>query len=133
MNGLLAFVKGRCPQCRKGRVFKFPFLKISKFKPIHSHCENCGVRFESEPGFFWGAMYFGYAINVALIITIGFIHFGLLGSESITVYGLVILTVVILLIPFNFRVSRLLMMYIAAPYRKYKQELHKKAPSKEDA
>lgn len=119
MNGLRAFFTGKCPQCRIAKVFPNHMYNVARMKDMHATCPSCKVRFESEPGFFWGAMYFGYAINVALIIIIGVVYFGILSKEVIWVYGTIIATLVVLLIPFNFRFSRLLMMYIAAPYRKY--------------
>jgi len=34
---------------------------------MHSNCPRCGVQFEREPGYFFGAMYFSYAIGVITI------------------------------------------------------------------
>ena len=75
MSALIALTKGKCPQCRKGKVFKNKATNLKKFKDIHENCPSCGVKFESEPGFFWGAMYFSYAYSVASFIIIGFFFF----------------------------------------------------------
>jgi hypothetical protein len=33
---------------------------------MHDVCPTCGLSFEREPGFFYGAMYFSYGIGLAL-------------------------------------------------------------------
>ena len=119
-SALSSFVQGRCPQCREGKIFKSSVFNLLKFRKAHEHCPHCGVKFESEPGFFWGAMYFSYALNVGLAIIMGVIFFKLYEDPP---YGLMVVTVLgvsALASPFVFRLARLLMMYVAAPYRKYK-------------
>jgi hypothetical protein len=48
----------RCPVCREGKVFSNIFLKM------HSNCPVCGLKFEREPGYFLGAMYFSYGMAI---------------------------------------------------------------------
>ena len=48
----------RCPVCREGKVFSIFFLKM------HSNCPVCGLKFEREPGYFLGAMYFSYGMGI---------------------------------------------------------------------
>ena len=36
---------------------------------IHEHCDKCGLKYEKEPGFYYGAMYVAYALGVALFVT----------------------------------------------------------------
>lgn len=48
----------RCPVCREGKVFSNIFLKM------HSNCPVCGLKFECEPGYFLGAMYFSYGMGI---------------------------------------------------------------------
>jgi hypothetical protein len=63
-----------------------------------------------EPGFFIGAMYVSYALVVALVFIVDFIL--LIGFDpAIWMYGLVSGVVVILLLPFIFRYSRILYLY----------------------
>ncbi len=87
---------------------------------MNEHCPSCGVKFESEPGFFWGAMYFSYALNVAMFIIIGALFFMI--SDDVNL-GLLIGTMAVVSIavsPISFRLSRMLMMYLTAPYRKFR-------------
>ena len=119
LSGLTAFIKGKCPQCRKGDVFTHSGTSIKNFREMHEHCPNCNVKFESEPGFFWGAMYFSYAYSVAVFIILGFFYFTFYDHLSLGYYFTAIILFILLTSTLSFRLSRLLMMYIAAPYRKY--------------
>lgn len=120
MNGLNAFFSGKCPHCRTGKVFKYSFYNVRKFKEMHETCPHCKVKFEQEPGFFWGAMYFSYALNVALMITTGVAYYTLSPWDSDGPFMILLITLTVLFMPITFRASRLLMMYIAAPYRRYR-------------
>ena len=121
MSALIALIKGKCPQCRDGKVFTNKATNLKKFKNMHDDCLNCGVKFESEPGFFWGAMYFSYAYSVASFIIIGFFFFTFSNDVNLTYYILSVVMFTLITSPLSFRMSRLLMMYIAAPYRKYQK------------
>jgi uncharacterized protein (DUF983 family) len=78
---------------------------------MNSHCLHCGVRFEKEPGFFFGAMFVSYAINVAiLIITFCLLYF-VFNDPALWVYIVTVPTLVVLLLPLIFRFSRTLYLY----------------------
>ncbi len=53
-----AVLRLRCPRCFEGRVY------ASLFR-MHEACPSCGLVFEREPGYFVGAMYFGYGLALA--------------------------------------------------------------------
>jgi uncharacterized protein (DUF983 family) len=55
----------RCPICGQGQLFKNWFV-------VRENCPACGVKFEREPGFFLGSIYFNYGLT-ALISTIAYI------------------------------------------------------------
>jgi uncharacterized protein (DUF983 family) len=122
-SGFQSFVSSKCPQCRKGDVFQHSVWKIHKFQDTFEHCQNCNVKFESEPGFFWGAMYFSYAINVAIAVITGFIFFYLNPDPDMWLMVGTVFAIVLMFLPFIFRFSRLLMMYIFAPYRHFNDRL----------
>ena len=54
-----------CPRCRVGRIFGTSIFRI--FPRMHKRCPECGLKFEREPGYFLGAMYFSYAIGIVAI------------------------------------------------------------------
>ncbi len=58
----------RCPRCRIGRIFRY-----SIFRGFPKMCERCGIcdlKFEREPGYFLGAMYFSFAMGVLVMAPI---------------------------------------------------------------
>ncbi len=101
----------KCPRCRKGHAFKHPAYSL-KFDKMNTCCEHCGHRFEKEPGFFDGAMYVSYAMNVALFIAIfATVHF-FVGRSHIEIYITSIIGTSLILAPVTFRHSRMIYMYI---------------------
>jgi hypothetical protein len=105
-----ALIKGKCPRCREGEMFAYPITKLSKFNKMNGHCPRCGQRFEPEPGFYQGAMYVGYGFTIAVILLIG-LSLYLLGDPSDTVYIGTVIGVMILLVPLNYRYSRIVYLY----------------------
>jgi hypothetical protein len=65
---------------------------------------------EPEPGFYQGAMYVGYAITIAVIVLVS-VTLYLAGHPSEWVYIGCVVTVMILLIPLNYRYSRILYLH----------------------
>lgn len=123
-NGkIVSLFKGKCPKCHRGKVFTHPFYSIWHYSQIHKNCSYCGVKFESEVGFFWGAMYFTYALNVGVSMVAGICMYFLFGDPELWVYVSVIVPLILVLTPPMMRFSRLLMMYVAAPYRKYDKSI----------
>ncbi|MBT29504.1 MAG: DUF983 domain-containing protein [Thalassobius sp.] len=108
-----AIVGLKCPRCREGHMFQHPFLaKPLKFSKMHDKCEHCQQNFHPEPGFYIGAMYFSYAINVAIVITL-FVALNIMMDKpilSILLSGTIIPA--ILMVPINFRISRSLMLHL---------------------
>jgi uncharacterized protein (DUF983 family) len=57
---LWAIARGRCGRCGEGRVFRGMFA-------MNENCPVCGLKFGREPGYFTGAMYFSYALQIVVI------------------------------------------------------------------
>ena len=108
----MAMSKGLCPQCRQGKMFKYPIWKISKFAEMNENCPVCGLKFEVEPGFWYGAMFVSYANTILLLVFMGVGMFYLFNDPP-TIYYIVAITVMsILLVPFNFRISRSVFLHL---------------------
>jgi hypothetical protein len=70
------------------------------------------MSYEPEPGFFYGAMYFSYALIVGLIITCSVFFYSL----NLFDYAIVgIPATIIVMVPLIFRYSRMLMLYVVYP------------------
>ena len=84
-------------------------------------CPHCGVRLEPEPGFYQGAMYVGYGITIACIVAISIILY-VFGDPSEWVYIGSIIGFMLLIVPLNYRYSRIIYLYLFGGI-KYKPEL----------
>lgn len=108
----------KCPRCGEGELFKSksPY-KFGNMLTMYSHCSNCGMLYEREGGFFYGAMYISYAINIALFVIATVGYYWLL-EEVVDwrwyIFGYVVLTV--LLSPIIFRLSRSTWIMIMTKY-----------------
>ena len=59
----------KCPRCNKGKFWKSnnPYYNLFlNGGENHSHCLNCDLKFEIEPGFFYGAMYISYGLGIGI-------------------------------------------------------------------
>lgn len=77
---------------------------------MNKQCPHCELRLEPEPGFYQGAMYVSYAFTVAFIVIVGLVLY-VLGDPSEWVYIGTVIGIMILLIPLNYRYSRILYLY----------------------
>lgn len=113
MASLITNIKQeKCPSCRKESVFKTKGnVFLFKMPIMKEKCSNCGRRFEKEPGYFTGAMYISYGLCIIEMI-IALILFEFVDIHYNYLIVLLSLTV-ILLWPFNFRMSRIIWMYLA--------------------
>ena len=85
---------------------------VFKFTETHVNCPNCGVQFEREPSFWSGAMYIGYGFSVA-ICAFCFICINVFFEDApISYYAGTIMPLIIFMIPFNFRYSRTVFLYL---------------------
>ena len=78
---------------------------------MNHECPHCGVRLEPEPGFYQGAMYVGYAITSACFIVVSFILYFFAGDPSEWIYIGVVVAIMLLIVPFNYRYSRILYLH----------------------
>ncbi|UAJ15151.1 DUF983 domain-containing protein [Aquirufa lenticrescens] len=78
---------------------------------MHEHCPSCDVRYEVEPGFFYGAMYISYAFTVGIMLVGGILVFNFLNDPPAEGYVVPITTVSLLLVPANFRTARVLFIH----------------------
>ena len=109
-----AALRGLCPRCRKGKIFKRPFYSPRSFDEMYELCPHCGLRYEIEPGYFIGAMYVSYAISGGVALVLGFILFYFAGDPEGWFYAAIIAPVMVIIAPVNFRVSRVIWLHYVA-------------------
>ena len=103
---LNSILTGSCPKCQKESMYsdKNP-LHLTKVLKMNDNCSRCGLKYQIEPSFFYGAMYVSYGLNVAVGIAafiISFVFFGASIGESF----IAIVITLIVLFPFVLRLSR---------------------------
>jgi uncharacterized protein (DUF983 family) len=102
---LYSIFRLKCPECHKGDLFvnQNPY-SMKDFFEMPKRCSNCNLKYDAEPGFFFGAMFVSYALS---IIVAGF-TWALLTILSIDFLKIIwaIVVVLILAIPVIFKLSR---------------------------
>ena len=109
---LAAISEGRCPQCREGKLFKYPFWRVDKFSEMHENCPICGLKFEVEPGFWFGAMFVSYANTIAMLVVLGVSIFYIFNDPPVLYYIIPVTILSLLTVPFNFRISRVVYLHL---------------------
>ncbi|WP_259070496.1 DUF983 domain-containing protein [Mucilaginibacter sp. X4EP1] len=119
-----AIVHAKCPRCRRGNMFSTPMYSFHSQK-MNTACPHCGLVFEREPGYFYVAMFVSYALFVAEMVTLAVAISVLTGSHNPWVYVSIIVAVGVILSPFNFRYSRVLLLHWLTPGLHYHPEMSK--------
>jgi len=126
LSELSAALKAKCPRCRKGDLFATPMYGF-KLQKMNIKCPCCDLKFEKEPGYFYVAMFISYAMNVAQMIALAVATYLITGIiDDPILYLAVILPAVFILSPFNYRYSRVMLLYWLTPGLKYDPERNKK-------
>jgi uncharacterized protein (DUF983 family) len=109
---LMALLEGRCPKCRQGKMFIYPASHVLRFNAMHAECPYCKQKLQPEPGFYQGAMYVSYAFTLLFMIIISLILYYFAGDPDEWVYIGVVITVMLVLVPLNYRYSRIVFLYL---------------------
>lgn len=103
-------------------MFVYPVYKLGKLLKMHRYCPNCGQDLVPEPGFYFSAMYFSYAINVALMVTSGVAYEIVFHPNNLAITLASVFIPPLLLAPWNFRISRALALYLLGNIRRQPPE-----------
>ena len=119
---LLAMLHCKCPRCYQGDMFKYRLRSLKNPIKPNADCAHCGLHYELEPGFFWGAMYFSYAISVGVSVVAAALLYFMAGDPSTLVYVVVLMGVMLGCSPFSMRYARVLMLYLFGEVNERKQK-----------
>ncbi|WP_269234825.1 DUF983 domain-containing protein [Flavobacterium flavigenum] len=113
---LNSILTGSCPKCQKESMYvdKNP-LHLTNTLKMNENCSHCGLKYQLEPSFFYGAMYVSYGLNVAVGIAafiVSFVFFGATIEQSF----LAIVITLIVLFPFVLRLARNLYINMFVSY-----------------
>ncbi|MBA4317451.1 MAG: DUF983 domain-containing protein [Flavobacterium sp.] len=103
---LNSILTGSCPRCQNESMYldKNP-LHFSKMLKMNEKCSHCGLKYQIEPSFFYGAMYVSYGLNVALGVAAFVISYLIFNSSIKTAFIAIIISNIVLF-PFVLRWSR---------------------------
>jgi uncharacterized protein (DUF983 family) len=120
-NMFYSIFYNKCPRCQETNVFinKSPYKK--GFMQANTHCSNCGLKYEQETGFFYGAMYVSYALTVAFseAVFVAYYVFSLIFKYEFNALHYLIINMLALLIftPIMFRLSRMVWLNFFISYK----------------
>lgn len=113
---LYAVLNNKCPRCREGAYYvtNNPY-NLRKFATSHRGCEKCHFDFRQEPGFYFGGTYVSYGIQVGVMLA-SYLVFYILLELELWKFVSITATILFLLIPLTFRISRLIWLTLFADY-----------------
>ncbi|HEY6160886.1 MAG TPA: DUF983 domain-containing protein [Bacteroidia bacterium] len=102
-----SILRNRCPRCHKGKVFVTdnPY-DLRQFATMEKACPECNMDFRQEPGFYFGATYVSYAIQVGTVLAC-YLVFDTLLNWGIWQFVGATVGLLLLMLPLTFRTSRL--------------------------
>ncbi len=123
LNILYSMIMNKCSRCHQGDVFvsKNPY-NLSKMFDTHKTCSHCGLKYEKEPSFFYGAMYVSYAISSGWFMIFYALDSAVLNWETLN-FALFITGFIIVVSPLTLRWSRLIWLNFFYKFKKeYKDQ-----------
>ncbi len=113
---LNSILTGCCPKCHNENMYldKYP-LHLGSVLKMNEKCSHCGLKYQIEPSFFYGAMYVSYGLNVGLGI-VAFIISYLIFNSSLKTSFISIIVTLIILFPIVLRLSRNIYINIFVSY-----------------
>lgn len=106
----------KCPRCQEGDLFdnKNPYNPKTTLV-MNDNCSNCGLRFNIETGFFYGAMYVSYGLTVAISVAV-YVIANLFFDPTVAQNLIAIFVALFLMGPIVFRLSRALWLNLFVKY-----------------
>ncbi len=115
---LYSIFKSKCPQCHEGDFFVSSAYDLKHIGDIKETCDHCGLKYEKEPGFYYGAMYVAYALGVATFVTFWVSMNLFFSNVSIGVQIGVIITAIVILSPYLYSLSKIIWANMFIGYKK---------------
>lgn len=87
---------------------------------MHENCPHCGLRYQIEPSFFYGAMYVSYAYTVAIFVAT-YLVMSAIYDPSVLDVVIALAIILVLGAPLIFRISRITWLNIFVKYEPEKR------------
>ena len=112
-----SILKNKCPRCQEGKIFDYHPYNLLKIGKMKTHCDHCNLKYSREPGFFFGAAYISYMLNVAFGVA-GFVATRvLMGPSSWQLYLAVVVVILLGMFPITFVWSRTIWLNMFFSYQ----------------
>jgi uncharacterized protein (DUF983 family) len=115
---LYSILTGSCPKCHQESMYEDqnPYNLKNIYK-MHDNCSHCGLHYQIEPSFFYGAMYVSYGLTVGIGIAAFIISKVIIGLKLNQSMITIILALVVLM-PITARLSRNIYINMFVSYNK---------------
>ena len=118
---LYSIIYNCCPKCQSDKFWPksnpYKNILVKNGGDIGS-CENCNLKYEIEPGFWYGAMYVSYGLTVFVAILTWLIIYVLNKEMDIFIQISIISFLIIILFPVVYFLSRLIWINFFVSYNK---------------
>lgn len=129
---LYSMVGMKCPRCHEGPLWRSPLYKL-KLYDMYEHCPVCGLKYEREVGFWYGAMYVAYTFSSGALLIVMLVTMLVLKWELPSVFTAVGITALIGF-TYNARLARSVWISLMVDYNpNWKKENEEKARLKAEA
>ena len=103
---LYSILTGTCPKCQNESMYVDQnLLHVQNCIKMNENCSHCGLKYQIEPSFFYGAMYVSYGLNVAVGIAAFIISYVFFKTDLKTAFIAIIVSILILF-PVVLRLAR---------------------------
>ena len=116
LKALKYILQLKCPKCRKGHLFvnNNPY-RLRTLNVMRKNCQVCNLKYVIEPGFYLGAAYVSYALQVVTGITVFFL-LNSFDEVSVNWIVFIIALAVTLASPYYIVLSRSFWIYFFVPF-----------------
>lgn len=126
VSAFSAALRAKCPRCRQGNMFTTSMYSFKQQK-MNINCPHCNMKFEKEPGYFYVAMFVSYGLNVMEMIIIAIATYLVTKNlDNPYLYMATLFAGILVLAPFNYRYSRVILLYWLTPGLHYIPDYAKK-------
>ncbi|HET6225490.1 MAG TPA: DUF983 domain-containing protein [Bacteroidia bacterium] len=109
---MYSILNNKCPHCGQGNFFQTNnAYDLKRFSIMNKTCSHCQESFIKEPGYYFGAAYVSYALTVGLGIIL-YILLSVRLDIGVNAFLLIFSSLLIVLLPILFRISRLIWINI---------------------
>lgn len=115
-------MSNKCPRCHEGSFFETNNMyNLRRFAHMNERCPVCNEDFRRETGFYFGAAYVSYGLTVGFGIGL-YVLMAVLADVSTFTFLVTFCTLMLVLLPPFYRLSRLIWINFFVSYRNKKIE-----------